>query len=51
MASLSQERKPGSGSSIMKNSGAPGASLTRPLIASAHFGEVMTTLAPQSFTM
>ncbi len=39
------------GSSIMKNRGSPGAPVIRPLTCSAHFGEVMTTLAPQSLTM
>ena len=32
----------------LSNQGAP---VTRPLICSAHFGEVMTTLAPQSLTI
>ena len=51
IASRSHERKPSIGSSTMKSCGPSGAPPAKALTCSAHFGEVMNTLAPQSLTM
>ncbi len=49
--SVSQEWNPGRASPVMKTVGISATDETNPAIVSLHFGVVMTTLAPQSFTI